>query len=297
MIIADSADTLYYLLLSKLTDEGAHVEALPRGMALTGETIGEHLVLRNPRLSVIGLKQRQLNYQFMVAEAVWIMLGRNDTAMLSHYCSEITKFSDDGLIFFGAYGPHIQRQLNYLINTLVKDKHSRQAVLTIWQQNPEPSKDIPCTVSMQALVRDDKLSLLVTMRSSDAWLGIPYDVFNFSLILNALAGGLGYGLGELHLFLGSSHLYERNGAAARAVLEAYEQLDDMGVLFPQVVLPALPGWLPPAFKVWEQSARLEGRVLVPIDCEPWYSLLEVLASRRLLQPSYKGYFKEVLPCA
>lgn len=295
-IIADTADTLYYLLLSRLT-ETSRVEASPRGMPLAGETIGEHLVLRNPRLSVIGLKQRQLNYQFMVAEAAWIMMGRCDTAMLDHYCNEITRFSDDGLIFFGAYGPHIGRQLDYVVKTLEKDRDSRQAVMTIWQQNPQPSKDIPCTVSMQAVIRDEKLSLLVTMRSSDAWLGIPYDVFNFSLILNALAGELKVGMGELHIFIGSSHLYERNRQAAMAVLAAYDELEDMELIPNSVVLQALPGWLPPAFKVWEQAARLEGRVLVPLDCEPWYSLLEVLASRRLLQPSYKGIFKDLLPCA
>lgn len=295
MIIADSADALYYQLLSKLLwHEETRVEAEPRGMPLAGETIGEHLVLRNPRLSVVSLLARGLNYQFMVAEAVWIMLGRNDTAMLGHYCKDILRFSDDGLIFYGAYGPHILGQLNHVIKTLQMDKDSRQAVLTIWRQNPAPTKDTPCTVSMQAIIRNQKLHLLVTMRSSDAWLGIPYDVFNFSLILNALAGELGVGLGELHLFLGSSHLYERNREAVTGVLAAYEQLED--TLPPPVVLQALPGWLPPAFKFWEQAARLEGRVVIPTDYEPWFSLVEVLASRTSKQPEYRGCFKKVLPC-
>lgn len=295
MIAAQTADALYHELLIKLLVE-RKTHASPRGLTLAGETIGEHLVLQDPRLSVISLEARHLNYQFMVAEAVWIMLGRNDTAMIGTYCKDIVKFSDDGLIFAGAYGPPIAKQLGYVLSTLDKDRDSRQAVLTIWQPNPQASKDIPCTVTMQALLRDDKLNLLVTMRSSDAWLGIPYDLFNFSLILNALAGELKAGLGELHVFIGSSHLYERNREAARQVVDAYDQLVT-GLPDRLVEMPHLPGWLPPAFRVWEQAARLEGRVLLPSDQEPWFSLLEVLASRRLLQPEYRGVFRGLLPCA
>jgi thymidylate synthase len=42
----------------------------------------------------------------------------------------------------------IKQQLDYVVEALVKDNDSRQAVLTIWRPSPAPSKDIPCTVSI-----------------------------------------------------------------------------------------------------------------------------------------------------
>jgi thymidylate synthase len=54
----------------------------------------------------------------------------------------ITRFSDDGITFFGAYGPKIITQTSYIVNTLCNDQDSRQAVLSIWRENPKSSADI-----------------------------------------------------------------------------------------------------------------------------------------------------------
>ena len=108
-------------------------------------------------------------------------------------------------------------QLEYCKRTLRQDLDSRQAVLTIWQPRPEPSKDIPCTVSMQFLIRDNKIHTIVNMRSSDAYLGLPYDLFVFSCItakLRDLMGKRGLRLGNLTVFAGSSHIYQRDYAKA-----------------------------------------------------------------------------------
>ena len=124
----------------------------------------------------------------------------------------IVKYSDDGNIFYGAYGPQIKPQIDYVINKIIEDINTRQAVATIWIRNPNPSKDIPCTVSVQWLVRDGVLHCINTMRSSDLWLGWPYDIFNFTM-LTALIGlklkenGVAVELGNITLQTGSQHLY------------------------------------------------------------------------------------------
>jgi thymidylate synthase len=60
--------------------------------------------------------------------------------------------------------------------------------------------------------------MIATMRSSDAWLGFPYDLFNFSQLLNWVAGQIGVEVGWIQMDLGSSHLYQRNFMASREVV-------------------------------------------------------------------------------
>lgn len=187
---------------------------------------------------VILSKKRKLGYRFMVAEALWILSGSSRLSLLRPHSKMIHLFSDDNALMFGAYGPAINMQLPYIVRTLAEDPYSRQAVLTIWRQSPMKSKDIPCTISMQFLLRDDQLHTIATMRSSDAWLGIPYDVFSFSMVslgvLNLLQQVYPNGpfnvvqLGTLTIAAGSQHIYEENVQAAEDIVldKQREEFDD-----------------------------------------------------------------------
>ena len=168
---------------------------------------------------VVSIIARKLSFQFMAAEALWILEGDNRVAPLSRYAPSIVNYSDDGDVFYGAYGPQLQPQLNYVIEKLLEDVDTRQAVATIWIRNPDKSKDIPCTISVQWLIRNGKLFCIDTMRSSDLWLGWPYDIFNFTMLttligLELKARGLTLDLGGISLQAGSQHLYMRNFDAA-----------------------------------------------------------------------------------
>jgi thymidylate synthase len=284
----DNANALYLHLLNELVRTSSR--AAPRGMPIY-EHIGVRLVLTNVHNSVITWPTRKLNYHFMVAEALWIMLGRDDTEMIGHYCNDISKFSDDGRTFFGAYGPPLLAQLPYVKAKLCDDPDSRQAVVTLWRQNPPATKDVPCTIAIQFLVRDNKLHGIFTMRSSDAWLGIPYDVFNFSLIINALAGELGLATGSLMMQLGSSHLYERNKAAANELLKNTVMHQMPAAPPPKIVVPALPCWPPSTMNDYESIAREHGA------CSTWHptwgQFVEVLAHRKNNQQVVLGFMREL----
>lgn len=208
-------NSLYHGVLEQLVMEPITVS--PRGLA-TRELTGAVLRLEYAQNCVVSLKARQLNYHFMVAEWLWVATGREDVASIAPYNKKIADFSDDGEIFFGAYGPRWRDQIGYLLAKLRKDPDSRQAVISIWRPNPPSTKDVPCTVAMQYLIRDGELHTIVTMRSSDAWLGLPYDIFNFARLGSIVAGELGIEQGSLQLQLGSLHLYETNHEAVRKVL-------------------------------------------------------------------------------
>lgn len=211
----------------------------PRNMEVL-ECLGYASVIsmRNP---IIKNSRRGLGYKFMAAEAAWILSGKNDVASIAPFSKEISKFSDDGLNFFGAYGPPINDQFQYVVSCLDQDPDSRQAVLTIWRQNPPQTKDVPCTVSLQFLVRHNMLYCVANMRSSDLWLGHPYDIFNFSMVSYALLLELNIRrgekhlmplvLGELFLFCGSKHIYSRNWDAVSEMIDLEVEQIERPVIF------------------------------------------------------------------
>lgn len=155
---------------------------------------------------------RKLGRRFTVAEAAWIMSGDNRVSTIKPYSPMIEKFSDDGLWYFGAYGPRVVEQLPYVVRALERDQFTRQAVMTIWRERPYDTRDVPCTVAVQWFIRDGRLHCMDMMRSSDAWLGVPYDWFNFSMLSAGLAitlrnRGIMVELGDLIFIAGSQHLY------------------------------------------------------------------------------------------
>jgi thymidylate synthase len=183
-------------------------------------------------------KSRKLGYKFMVAEAYWILTGKNTVADISPYSKQISRFSDDNIYFSGAYGPKVVDQFTYVVDSLWNDCHCRQAVINIWRENPRGSKDIPCTLSLQFIIRDSRLNCVATMRSSDAWLGWVYDVFNFSMISahvrqmlmgrdqEAISKRPGVEpkyanliLGDLILTAGSQHLYDSDYSSVENILQ------------------------------------------------------------------------------
>jgi len=196
----------------------------PRGLKITEKLNNSWIIdMDDP---IITIPERKLSYSFMFGEAAWMLEGRNDVESVSKYVDGVKRFSDDGVTFFGAYGPKIITQTSYIVDTLTKDKDSRQAVLNIWRENPRSSKDIPCTLSLQFFLREASddlwLHTVATMRSNDAWLGTPYDTFNFSAISFYIAcclnfRGLKCKLGSLNIQAGSRHIYEND----------FKKLDDV----------------------------------------------------------------------
>lgn len=226
--------------LRELVDGGRPVSPLSAGAAWRGRDNREILAYQTrvpmDRAVVIS-RARKMGYRFMCAEAAWILSGDNRVETIAPYAEKIKGLSDDGIRYFGAYGPKVMDQLSYAVRTLFSDLASRQAVVNIWREQPRSSRDVPCTLSLQFLIRDGKLHCAATMRSSDIVMGWCYDVFNFSAIAAAVAIELRalssenindedkqtleeLELGDLHLTAGSQHLYDVDQEmAGEAILE------------------------------------------------------------------------------
>lgn len=255
LIEREDFGTAWRTLLADLYDKGQFV--YPRGIACR-ELLGVTLKVDQGLSNVLVDPVRKPSYRFMVAEWLWIYFGRNDVASISKYNPVISRFSDDGKIFAGAYGPPVRQQWPQLVRLLKEDPQSRQAVLQIFSQPRGQTKDVPCTLNLQFFIRDQKLHTIASMRSSDVWLGLPYDVFNFTMLANCLSAELGpdINVGTFTIHLGSSHLYETNvEAAGRVFTQAWTQ----SLESPQLDTP------PPI----ELDDLLAGKYAVRIENKPW----------------------------
>lgn len=211
----------------------------PRGQK-TSELLGVQLVLLDPRARVPALRERKWSIGYAMGELAWYLSGRNDLAFVQRFAPSYGRFSDDGATLNGAYGPRIfgrrcsccfdggtvsghgehVGQWEAVRSALVNDHDTRQAVISIHGiMDPGfPTKDYPCTLSLQFLRREDRLHLITTMRSNDLWLGTLYDVFCFTALQEVMANELGLELGTYTHNVGSLHLYERNVESARELL-------------------------------------------------------------------------------
>ena len=227
----ESLEEGYPILLKDLIENGSKVS--PRGIP-TREFSPVSITIKNPRKRFIQSKVRKLNIGFMIAELLWILRGSNSVSEISHYNKNWANFSDDGITLNGAYGDRIFkyncgiRQLavendtefmNVKINQfeeayklLKSDPDTRQATIVLF--NPyydyADTKDKPCTNLLRFKIRNNKLIMTTFMRSNDCNLGTPYDIFNFTMLQEIMAGLLGIDVGEYIHIVDSFHMYERD---------------------------------------------------------------------------------------
>ena len=224
------ADVAWLRLLDDVIKTGTVVS--PRGQKTL--EMRASLVVVDMARPVVTIAERKLGYRFMCAEAAWILGGDDRVETIAPFSRAVSSFSDDGVTFFGAYGPRLMSQLAGAVDSLRSDRESRQAVINIWRENPPKTRDVPCTISCQFMIRDNLLDAFVTMRSSDVWLGICYDIFSFSMFAAYALLELrdkSVRLGSLYHVAASRHLYERDLDGAEECLKEmtigfrYEPLD------------------------------------------------------------------------
>src|SRR4030066_1799979 len=146
------------------------------------------------------VKRRNDNIFAKVAETLWMLAGRDDIGWLSHYLPRVFDYSDNGRTWRGAYGPRLRNwnghthkvdQLRNVINTLHKDRYSRQAVISIWDPSEDMvdvTKDRPCNQWLQFIIRDEMLHMNVVQRSCDAMWGYSgIDTFSWSVLQQMMA--------------------------------------------------------------------------------------------------------------
>ena len=110
-------------------------------------------------------------------------------------------------------------QLANLIHNLQSDPYSRRHIIQAWNVGELSKMALPpCHMMSQFYVSDNKLSCMLTQRSADVFLGLPFNIVSYSLLTHMLAQQCGYEAGTLVWSGGDVHLYNNHLEVAQTQL-------------------------------------------------------------------------------
>lgn len=195
------------------------------------------------RERVLFYPQRDANPYFHLMESFWMLAGRNDVSWISDFNGRINTYSDDGIHFHGAYGFRWREwfgkdQLDQALFRLSTYENDRRVVVGMWDPRADlvvtnDGKDYPCNTQIYFWVRDETLNMTVTNRSNDMiWGAYGANAVHMAVLLEYMAGMLGYGVGTYYQFSNNLHAYVdvlKKLDGMRADYEPYLTLGDDGL--------------------------------------------------------------------
>ncbi|MBP2058672.1 thymidylate synthase [Lactobacillus colini] len=102
-------------------------------------------------------------------------------------------------------------QIKNVIDQIKQTPYSRRLIVTAWNPEDVPTAALPpCHVLFQFYVNDGKLSLQLYQRSGDMFLGVPFNIASYSLLLNLVARECNLEVGEFIHTLGDAHIYSNH---------------------------------------------------------------------------------------
>lgn len=177
---------------------------------------------------------------------------------------------------------HGESQWNSTIALLTKDKDSRQAIMNIHRPSDrhEGNKDVPCTLSLQFFIRENKLHVIVNMRSNDIILGFTNDVFQFTMLQEAMLLELKKVYPELELGAyyhnaGSMHVYDRHFDMVNKIIADERSLELPMIAmdaFDDKILTGLVG-VEAAWQSWLKSTPDHSELTFDFEQIPAFGLL------------------------
>jgi thymidylate synthase len=296
-ITGENLDSVLYHLYRELDKSGRMHEG-SRGKTL--ELLGVSLRILKPRARISRSENRGKPFSAL-GELLWYLSGSDRLDFIKSYVSEYVNDAVNGSIE-GAYGPRLlamRGDINQLasIERLLREKPgSRRAVIQLFNAEDIATdhKEIPCTTTLQFHLREGFLHMSVTLRSNDAYWGLPHDVFCFTMLQEMVARRLGVEMGEYYQYVGSMHVYENFFDEMRDyVKEGIQQISEM---------PAMPAGDP--FALIDRLLAIENRLrsgealdaAAEVDVPYWADfvrLLQVFWAREWAGKDYAQRLREL----
>ncbi len=107
-------------------------------------------------------------------------------------------------------GKHID-QLSQIINQLKENPNSRRHIVSAWNVGDLDKMNLPpCHILFQFYVADNKLSCQLYQRSADVFLGVPFNIASYAILIMMVAQETGYELGDFIHTIGDAHIYSNH---------------------------------------------------------------------------------------
>ena len=218
-------ETQYRNLIKELLDAPFKPDRTGTGTySLFGKTLEHDMSAGFPLLL-----SKKVSFKAAKFELLWILQGRTDMQYLRdngiNYWDDDYKRSGrtDGTLG-PVYGKQWRNfngvdQLQRIIMGIMTRPESRRLIVNAW--NPSELHQMalpPCHYGFQVYINDNKLDLMWQQRSADVFLGLPYDIAMYGLLLELLAKGAGYKPGRLIAQLGDCHLYSNHREQSKELL-------------------------------------------------------------------------------
>lgn len=173
------------------------------------------------------LTTKKLHLKSIIYELLWFLKGDTNVKYLQEHGVRIwNEWADENGELGPVYGHqwrswpdynggHID-QIQNVIDQLKNNPDSRRMMVCAWNvAEVEKMALPPCHCLFQFYVADNKLSLQLYQRSADTFLGVPFNIASYALLLQMMAQVAGYGVGDFIHTTGDTHLYLNHLEQAR----------------------------------------------------------------------------------
>ena len=176
------------------------------------------------------LTTKKLHMRSIIYELLWFLRGESNTRYLKeHGVSIWDEWADEAGELGPVYGVQWRSwrtadgrtidQITQLIDRITQEPDSRRLVINAWNVGELDKMALPpCHLLFQFYVANGKLSCQMYQRSADVFLGVPFNIASYSLLLMMIAQVCGLQAGEFVHTLGDTHLYLNHLEQARLQL-------------------------------------------------------------------------------
>lgn len=165
------------------------------------------------------LTTKKLHLKSIIYELLWFLRGDTNVHYLQEHGVRIwNEWADENGELGPVYGHQWRSwpdykggtidQIKNVVDMIKHNPDSRRMLVTAW--NPAEVEDMalpPCHCLFQFYVADGRLSLQLYQRSSDSFLGVPFNIASYALLLQMIAQVTGLEAGEFIHTTGDTHLY------------------------------------------------------------------------------------------
>ena len=218
-------ETQYRSLIEELLDAPYKPDRTGTGTySLFGKTLEHDMSAGFPLLL-----SKKVSFKAAKFELLWILQGRTDIQYLrdngiNYWDSDYKRSGRTDGTLGPVYGKQWRDfngvdQLQRLIVGIMTKPESRRLIVSAW--NPPELHHMalpPCHYGFQVYINNNQLDLMWQQRSADVFLGLPYDIAMYGLLLELLAKGAGYKPGRLIAQLGDCHLYSNHREQSKELL-------------------------------------------------------------------------------
>ena len=193
-----------------------------------------------------AMTTKKLAWKAVVSELLWFLEGSNDERRLaeilyqdkrenlkdkktiwtqnakSDYWKKKSQFEGDVGKIYGFQWRNFNGvdQIDALIKGLKKDPNGRRHILSAWNPGDLHLMSLPpCHAFSQFYVSNNQLSCQLYQRSCDMFLGVPFNIANYSLLVHMIAAECSLQVGEFIHTLGDYHIYHEHFDAIKIQLE------------------------------------------------------------------------------